>query len=82
MVTYLSYDEARAMKKRIRAKGLPSMVYRVTVKNKPYYVVKAGPFSDKKRAEEVARRLEREEHLGQTPKIVTLKAAALKTPPR
>ena len=63
-------------------KGLPSMVYRVTVKNKPYYVVKAGPFSDKKRAEEVARRLEREEHLGQTPKIVTLKAAALKTPPR
>jgi serine/threonine protein kinase len=82
VVTYLSYDEARAMKKRIRAKGLPSMVYRVTVKNKPYYVVKAGPFSDKKRAEKVARRLEREEHLGQTPKIVTLKAAALKTPPR
>ena len=70
------------MKKRIRAKGLPSMVYRVKVKDKPYYVVKAGPFSDKKRAEEVARRLKREERLGQAPKIVTLKAAALKTSPQ
>lgn len=82
VVTYLTYDEARAMKNRIRAKGLPSMVYRVKVKNKPYFLVKAGPFSDKKRAEEVARRLKREERLGQTPKIVTLKAVALKTPPR
>ena len=82
VITYLTYDEARAMKKRIRAKGLPSMVYRVKAKNKPYFLVKAGPFSDKKRAEEVARRLKREEHLGQTPKIVTLKAATLKTQPR
>jgi serine/threonine protein kinase len=81
VVTYLSYDEARAMKNRIRAKGLPSMVYRVKVKDKPYFLVKAGPFPDKKQAEEVAQRLKREERLGQTPKIVTLKAAALKTPP-
>jgi len=81
VVTYLSYDEAREMKQRIRSKGLPAMVYRVTVKKKPYFVVKAGPFPDKERAAEVARRLKKEEHLGQMPKIVELRAAALKTSP-
>ncbi len=81
VVTYLTYDEAREMKNRIRKKGLPSMVYRVKVKNKPYFVVKAGPFPDKERAEEVAQRLKKEEHLSQAPKIVKLKSAALKTSP-
>jgi cell division septation protein DedD len=81
VVTYLSYDQARAMKDRLRDKGLPAMVYRVTVKNKPYYVVKAGPFPDKDRAAAVAQRLKKEEQLGQLPKIVELKAANVKTPP-
>ena len=79
VVTYLTYDEAREMKQKIRSKGLPSMVYRVMVKNKPYFVVKAGPFPDKAKAAEVARRLKEEEHLSQVPKIVKIKAAALKT---
>ena len=82
VVTYLSYDEAREMKNRIRKKGLPAVVYRVTVKNKPYFVVKAGPFPDKARAEEVAQRLKKEEHLSQVPKIVQLESATLKTSPR
>ncbi|MFW6112789.1 MAG: protein kinase domain-containing protein [Thermodesulfobacteriota bacterium] len=82
VVTYLTYDEAREMKKKIRSKGLPAMVYRVKVKNKPYFVVKAGPFPDRERAEEVARRLKKEEHLGQVPKIVKIKAATLKTSSR
>jgi serine/threonine protein kinase len=79
VVTYLSYDEARTMKQRIRQKGVPAMVYRVTVKKKPYFVVKAGPFPDKEQAREVARRLKKEEHLNQLPKLVKLKAATLKT---
>jgi len=83
VVTYLSYEEAREMKQRIRDKGLPSMVYRVTVKKKPYYVVKAGPFPNQERAAAVAQRLKKEEHLNQVPKIVKLEApTTLKTAPR
>lgn len=83
VVTYLSYDEARTMKKRIREKGVPAMVHRVKVKKKPYFVVKAGPFPDRAQAQEVARRLKKEEHLNQVPKIVKVKAATiLKTSPR
>lgn len=79
VVTYLSYDEARTMKKRIHQKGVPAMVYRRMVKNKPYFVVKAGPFPDREQAREVAHRLQKEEHLGQVPKIVQLKSPTSKT---
>jgi cell division septation protein DedD len=82
VISYLTYNKARALKKRIQAKKLPASVRRVTVKKKNYYVVKAGPFSGKKQAEKVAQRLKSELKLAQAPKIVKIKTASLKTSSR
>jgi len=82
VATYATYDQARTLKDRIRAKKLPATVYRVKSKKKTYFIVKAGPFSGKKRAEDAARRLKKEERLPNTPKLVKIKATTVKPTPR
>jgi eukaryotic-like serine/threonine-protein kinase len=80
VVTYRSYEEAKALKSKIQAKNMPSQVLRVTSGNKTYYLVKAGPFPGKKQAEEAAQRLKNQERLAAAPKVVKLPAEAPKTP--
>ncbi len=86
VISYHTYDQARALKKRIQAKDIPAKVYRVKANKKTYYTVKAGPFTSKPQAEKAARRLKSEMRLAQAPKVVLIKEATLKTssrkPPR
>jgi cell division protein FtsN len=86
VISYHTYDQARALKKRIQAKNMPAKVFRVKANKKTYYVVKAGPFTSKQQAEKAAGRLKSEMRLAQAPKIVKIKEASLKTssrkPPR
>lgn len=78
VATYNSYDEALALKKKMKAKNIAATVSKGTAGNKNYYVVKAGPFPGKKPAEDLAARL-KSEHLAQAPKLVKVKDEAPKT---
>jgi hypothetical protein len=82
VISYNTYDQARALKKRIQAKDIPAKVYRVKANKKTYYTVKAGPFTSKQQAEKAARRLKSEMRLAQAPKVIQLKEATLKTSSR
>ncbi len=82
VATYVSYDQAKALKKRIRAKKIPATVYRRKSKKKTYYVVKAGPITGKKQAEKTARRLEKDMRLSYLPKVVKIKTTSVKKAPR
>ncbi len=81
VVTYRSYEEAKALKKKIQDKNIPAHVLRITSENKTYYQVKAGPFSGKKQAEEVAQRLKSQERLAPAPKVAKIPAETSKTSP-
>ena len=70
VATYRTYDEALALKKKIQAKNVPVTVYRGASGKKLYFAVKAGPFTSKKQAEDMAGRLKSEIHLAQAPKVV------------
>jgi serine/threonine-protein kinase len=77
--TYHDYGDALVMKKKIQAKSIPVTVYRGTADKKLYFAVKAGPFTSKKQAEDVASRLKSGLHLSQTPKLVKIQTEAPKT---
>jgi cell division septation protein DedD len=70
VATYRTYDEALVLKKKIQAQNVPVTVYRGAVDKKLYFAVKAGPFTSKKQAEDMAGRLKSEIHLAQAPKLV------------
>ena len=74
MATYRTYDEALILKKKIQAIKVPVTVYRGAVDKKLYFAVKAGPYTSKKQAEEMASRLKSEVHLAQAPKLVKMEA--------
>ncbi len=74
VATYRNYDEALALKKKIQAKKIPVNVYRGAADNKVYYGVKAGSFTSKKQAEEMAARLKSELNMALAPKLIKLEA--------
>lgn len=80
VASYRGYDEAKALKNKIQAKNLPAQVLRVTSGNKTYYLVKSGPYSGKKQAEDAAQRLKTQERLAAAPKVVKLPAETPKPP--
>jgi eukaryotic-like serine/threonine-protein kinase len=80
VATYRTYEEAKALKNKIKAKHLPAQVVRVTSGKKTYFVVKSGPFPGKNQADQAAQRLKTQERLAAAPKVVKLPAAAPKTP--
>ncbi len=73
--TYRDYGDALALKKKIQAKNIPVTVYRGAADKKVYFAVKAGPFTSKKQAEDVAGRL-KSDHLASAPKLVKLETEA------
>jgi serine/threonine protein kinase len=79
VVTYHDYGDALLVKKKIQAKNIPVKVYRGAYNKKVYFAVKAGPFTSKKQAEDVASRLKSGLKLSQTPKLVKIKNEAPKT---
>jgi Protein kinase domain/SPOR domain len=72
VATYRDYGDALVLKKKIQAKNIPVKVYRGAAEKKVYFAVKAGPFTSKKQAEDVASRLKSGLHLSQTPKLVKI----------
>jgi len=76
VAAYRTYDEALVLKKKIKAQHVPVTVYRGAVDKKLYFAVKAGPFTNKKQAEDAASRLKSELHLAQAPKLVKMEAEA------
>jgi hypothetical protein len=79
VATYRDYGDALVVKKKIQAKNIPVKVYRGAADKKLYFAVKAGPFTSKKQAEDVASRLKSGLHLAQSPKLVKIKDEAPKT---
>jgi serine/threonine protein kinase len=79
VATYHDYGDALLLKKKIQAKDIPVKVYRGAANKKVYFAVKAGPFTSKKQAEDVASRLKSGLHLSQTPKLVKIQVEAPKT---
>jgi cell division septation protein DedD len=77
--TFHDYGDALILKKKIQAKSIPVTVYRGTADKKVYFSVKAGPFTSKKQAEDVAGRLKSGLNLTQTPKLLKIQTEAPKT---
>jgi hypothetical protein len=74
VATYRNYDEALALKKKMQGKKIPVNVYRGAADNKVYYGVKAGPFTSKKQAEDMAARLKSDLKMALAPKLVKMEA--------
>ncbi|MFZ2089995.1 MAG: SPOR domain-containing protein, partial [Desulfobaccales bacterium] len=81
VATYRNYDEALALKKKLQGKNIPVNVYRGAAEKKVYYGVKAGPFTSKKQAEDMAAKLKSELSLAQAPKLVKLEPEAAASKP-
>jgi serine/threonine protein kinase len=79
VATYRDYGDALLVKKKIQAKNIPVKVYRGAYDKKVYFAVKAGPFTSKKQAEDLASSLKSTLKLSQTPKLVKIKNEAPKT---
>jgi cell division septation protein DedD len=69
--TFSQLEQARTLTQRLKGKKYQAQVTKTTVKGKTTYLVRLGPFTDKKKAEEVAKRLKTQEHL--TPRLAQLK---------
>ncbi|MGQ9689099.1 MAG: protein kinase domain-containing protein [Desulfobaccales bacterium] len=80
VAAYSSLEDAKAMRKRLQGKNLSAQVFRSTSGNKTVFLVKVGPFAERKRAEEVAQRIKALEHLNRTPKVVLIPSENSKTP--
>jgi len=79
--TFPQLDQARTLARRLKAKKFPAYLAKTTLKGKPAYQVRLGPYPDKKAAEETAQRLKKQEHL--TPALAKVKpkpARAAATP--
>jgi cell division septation protein DedD len=72
VAAYRTLDEAEILKKKIQAKNVPVTIYRGAVDKKLIFAVKAGPFTGKKTAEDMASRLKNDIHLAQAPKLIKL----------
>ena len=80
VAAYSNLEDAKAMRKRLQAKNLSAQVFRSTSGKKTVFLVKVGPFPEKKRAEEVAQRLKAQEHLTHTPKVAQVPTENAKPP--
>ncbi|MBI4795383.1 MAG: protein kinase [Deltaproteobacteria bacterium] len=69
--TFSQLEQARALAQRLKGKKYQAQVTKMTVKGKTSYLVRLGPFTEKKKAEETAKRLKTQEHL--TPRLAQLK---------
>ncbi len=78
VATYRNLEDAKVLKNKLQSRGIPVRVFRRTSGNSTYYLVKAGPFSGKSQAEEVARRLKSQERLTQNPQVVKMPAEPAK----
>ncbi len=65
-------DQARALARRLKDKNFQVQLVKTSVKGKPVYQVRLGPFQGKKAAEEMAQRLKTREQL--TPRVAKLKS--------
>ena len=72
--TFAQPEQARALAKRLQGKKYQAQVTKMAVKGKTTYLVRLGPFPEKKKAEEMSKRLKTQEHL--TPRLVQLKPKA------
>jgi hypothetical protein len=80
VATYRSYEEAKALKNKLRPNICRPRSVRVTSGKKTYFVVKSGPFPGKKQADQAAQRLKTQERLAAAPKVVKLPAASSQNP--
>jgi cell division septation protein DedD len=81
--TFSQLQQARTLARRLKAKKFHAYLAKVTIKGKPAYQVRLGPFPEKKAAEEASQRLKKQEHLN--PRLIKLKpkaAPALAAPRR
>jgi cell division septation protein DedD len=69
--TFSELKQAQALSQRLKGKKYQAQITKMTVKGKTTYLVRLGPFSEKKKAEETAKRLKTQEHL--TPRVAQLK---------
>lgn len=69
--TFSQLEQARALAQRLKGKKYQAQVTKMVVKGKTTYLVRLGPFTEKKKAEETAKRLKTQEHL--TPRVAQLK---------
>lgn len=69
--TSASLNRSRALSRRLQSKKYRPRVITIKVKGKTRYVVRLGPFTDKKTAEATIKRLQTREHL--QPRLVVLK---------
>lgn len=64
-------EQAKALAQRLKGKKYQAQVTKTTIKGKTTFLVRLGPFTEKKKAEETAKRLKTQEHL--TPRLAQLK---------
>ncbi|MDD2904529.1 MAG: protein kinase [Syntrophales bacterium] len=72
--TFSRMDQAQALSRRLQGKKYRTRIIKIKVKGKPRYVVRLGPFTEKKTAEANLKRLQTREHL--QPRLIVLKAKA------
>jgi serine/threonine-protein kinase len=68
--SYSQLEQAKALAQRLKGKKYQAQVTKMTVKGKTTYLVRLGPFTEKKKAEETAKRLKTQEHLN--PRVAQL----------
>jgi serine/threonine-protein kinase len=69
--TFSELKQAQALAQRLKGKKYQAQVTKMAVKGKTAYLVRLGPFTEKRKAEETAKRLKTQEKL--TPRLAQLK---------